>query len=160
YASDSNDLIAGFVDNNGRRDAYLYDRVTGQNTLLSHDANSNSSGANNWTSVPSISADGRFVCFASAGSNLISGFVGFRDGASKNDLYIYDRGLGSLKLVTANKDNPNGGGSDTSYFQTVSADGSVISYLTRADNLVAGDFNAATHDVAPDYQFYDAVVYV
>ena len=66
FASNSTNLVAGFVDGNaGGEDIYVRDRQTNAITLVSHAANSTTSGGNAFSRNAKISADGRFVAFAS-----------------------------------------------------------------------------------------------
>jgi hypothetical protein len=68
FASDASNLVAG--DTNGYRDIFLKDTQTGAVTRLSTD--SNGSQANGPSFDPGISADGRYVAFPSAASNLVA----------------------------------------------------------------------------------------
>ena len=56
------------VDTNNTYDVYLYDFQTGSHTLVSR--NYSAGAANDW---PDISADGRFVAYRSAATNVVAG---------------------------------------------------------------------------------------
>ena len=79
-------------DANGQFDVFLHDRQTKQTTLISR--STGGAPGNGGSSAPSISADGRFVAFWSAASNLISG----DSNGWWRDVFIYDRIIG--KVVT------------------------------------------------------------
>jgi len=51
---------------------FVFDRLTGSNTLVSVNQSGTSSG-NNFSSVPVISADGGTIAFRSLASDLIAG---------------------------------------------------------------------------------------
>lgn len=70
YRSSATNIVAG--DANEVPDIFLYDTLTGGNTLLS--ASSWSSGsANNRSYMPSFSTDGRMLVFCSWASDLVAG---------------------------------------------------------------------------------------
>jgi len=69
FASDATNLVPG--DSNAWSDVFLHDRWTGRTWRVSTDLLGNES--NEWSGVPSISADGRFVAFRSGASNLVPG---------------------------------------------------------------------------------------
>jgi hypothetical protein len=76
FFSGASNLVAG--DTNGVWDAFVHDRLTGVTTRVSVD--SNGVAGNGSCEYPSISADGRYVAFASYASNLVSGDTnGVRD---------------------------------------------------------------------------------
>ena len=84
---------------------------------------------------PNVSSDaaGRFVVFSSSATNL-----GNPKSNALPEVYLLDRTSG---VITAESrypfEEPNGG----SYFATVSADGSRVSFQSTATNLVLGDAN-------------------
>ncbi len=63
------DLVAG--DTNGVQDVFVYDRQTGQIEQVS--VASDGTQGNNFSTSPSLSADGRWVAFHSHASNLVAG---------------------------------------------------------------------------------------
>lgn len=69
FASASSDLVAG--DNNGHVDTFVRDVVMGLTQRVSLEANGEQ--GNGDSSRATISADGRYVAFASEASNLVSG---------------------------------------------------------------------------------------
>ena len=96
-------------------------------------------GGNGDSVAPVLSADGRFVVFASGANNLVP--------ISNNqlclNLYLYDRASNTMALVSANLNN-NGGGNGSSVFGSASTNGRFVVFQSDASDLVAGDTNGAT----------------
>jgi len=129
FTSNANNLVAddpnGPSSNSFVYDIFVYDRDTDAIELLTPGGNLNSS-------QPSISADGRFVAFASEASNLVAG-----DSSDPlSDIFLYDRTTDTTQKVTV-------GGNDDSRSPTISGDGRFIAFESRAGNLVAGDTNGS-----------------
>ena len=74
-----------------------------------------------------VSADGRFVAFASDASNLVSPDVALRD------IFVHDRQTGSTELVAVASDSSPANRS--SFSPDISADGRYVVFSTEADNL-------------------------
>jgi Tol biopolymer transport system component len=83
---------------------------------------------------PAISADGRFVAFASIASNLVAG-----DLNGTIDVFVRDRRLQVTRRVSV---GPGGQqANDNSLLPAISADGRFVVFVSSASNLVAGDTN-------------------
>jgi hypothetical protein len=94
-----------------------------------------SGGEGNDSSLgPSISADGQIVAFTSRASNLVAG-----DTNARYDVFIHDRATGITERVSV--DSSGGEGNDDSYNPSISADGQIVAFDSKASNLVAGDTN-------------------
>lgn len=127
-------------DTNTVQDVYLYDFQTGTNFLIS-------AGGNGASDSPDISADGRFVVYRSAATNLVAGDVnGFPD-VFVNDRLSGETTLLSTSLSGATADN-------RSLMPVFSADGRTIIFQSWASDSVANDFNQAADIVA--YAFFYA----
>src|SRR5439155_1170129 len=87
-------------------------------------------------SVFGISADGRFVTFTSAASNLVSG-----DTNGADDVFVHDRLTRVTERVSVASDGTEG--NDESFRASISADGRVVAFVSAASNLVTGDTNGA-----------------
>ncbi len=82
---------------------------------------------------PAISADGRFVAFRSAATNLVSGFAG--TGLAQIFVRDVERGVTALVTQTAS----GGPGNGASWSPALSGDGSTISFSSDARDLVNGN---------------------
>src|SRR5439155_20804473 len=101
----------GFTDNSGGQDnSYLFDRVTGAITLLSHAVGTATGGSDRQSYMPEISADGRFIAFESDASNLIAGYSK-PPNSYYGDVYLYDRIAGTTTLVSHTTASNTQGGS-------------------------------------------------
>ena len=105
-------------------------------TLTPHYGGSQSNGASD---EPSISADGRYVAFASIATNLVSG-----DANGAADIFVHDRVTGATERESVSGTSAEGDSSSDS--PAISADGRFVAFQSRASNLVTGDSNG-TWDV-------------
>jgi len=83
---------------------------------------------------PSISADGRYVAFASYASNLVSG-----DTNGKEDVFVYDRNTDTIERISVAGDGSPGNGSSRT--PAISSDGRYVAFESWASNLVPSDTN-------------------
>lgn len=95
--------------------------------------------------APSISADGRFVTFASDASNLVSG-----DSGGKRDVFFHDLSANTTLRVSQTRSGASANGASDA--PEVSGDGTVIVFDSMSSNLVAGDTNSARDVFAFDAQ--------
>jgi hypothetical protein len=128
----SYNLVAG--DTNNSADIFVHDRVTGVTERVSVDSSGLESNGDSHS--PSISADGQFVAFASAASNLASG-----DTNGKDDVFVHDRSTGSTERISV--DSSGGQANGDSVWTSISSDGRLVSFTCVATNLVAADSNGA-----------------
>lgn len=132
FYSDASNLVAD--DTNGLRDVFVNDRRTGETARMSIDGSG--AEANGDSFAPAISADGRFVTFSSAASNLVAG-----DTNGVDDVFVRDRQENTTTRVSV---APGGVEANRgSYSPSISADGRRVAFLSDATNLVPGDTNAA-----------------
>ena len=81
-----------------------------------------------------ISADGRYVAFASEATNLVPG-----DGNGMQDIFVRDRVTGETRRVSV---GPGGAEADGfSEWPAISADGRFVAFQSAAANLVPSDTN-------------------
>jgi WD40 repeat protein len=132
FGSSANNLVLG--DTNGQKDVFVHDRQTHVTRRVSVD--SFGAQGNNGSYYPSISADGRFVAFASSANNLVPG-----DTNRDADVFIHDCQTGITKRVSV--DSSGVQGNNDSGSPSISADGRHVSFSSGADNLVPGDTNSA-----------------
>jgi len=132
FSSEADNLVPG--DTNNRSDVFVRDRVLG--TTLRASVASDGSEADDFGSnytigsvTPAISADGRWVAFASRAADLVPGDL---NGAV--DVFVHDRVAGGTELVSA---SGGGGGAEA---PAISADGRFVAFQTR-DRLIPADGN-------------------
>ncbi len=92
---------------------------------------------------PALSADGRFLAFTSTADNLIAG-----DDNAASDVFLADLRTGTVQRVSVSSGGAQAHGD--SYNPSISADGSLVSFTSAANDLVGGDHNRVpdvfTHD--------------
>jgi Tol biopolymer transport system component len=131
FASKGTNLVTG--DTNGDMDCFVHDRQTGLTERVSID--STGLQANNGSGAASISANGRYVAFASDASNLAA-----IDTNTMKDVFVHDRQTGLTECVSVSSAGAQGN-SDAYYFSSISADGRYVGFGSYASNLVDGDTN-------------------
>jgi Tol biopolymer transport system component len=116
-------------------DVYVRDRQTNTTILVSRASGPGGAKANaHPSSFPSISADGRYVAFASNGSNLVPG-----DTNNATDIFVRDLQADTTTLVSR-ADGLTGALADsTSVNPAISADGGHVAFESDAGNLDAED---------------------
>ena len=124
-------------DTRGVPDVFVHSRASGETERVSVDSFGNQ--ANDLSSGPGISGDGRFVAFVSFASNLVPD-----DANLFSDVYVFDRTIRAIARVTVGLDGsePNAGVPD--FPPRVSADGRWIGFASNASNLVPNDINNST----------------
>ncbi|MCK6447606.1 MAG: hypothetical protein L6Q99_14535 [Planctomycetes bacterium] len=115
-------------EGNSYDDIFVHERSTGRTTRVSQ--NAQGFPGNDHSRAPAISADGRFISFRTAATNLTPGV------SSGGQILVFDRRLGTLKSASM---SPQGVPADHScYGSRLSADGRFIAFDSAAKNLVAG----------------------
>ncbi len=131
FESDATNLVAG--DTLGFTDIFVHDRITGATTRVSID--SGGSEANNNSTNPAISSDGRYVAFESDATNLVAG-----DTNGGKDIFVHDTSTGITERVSIAFD---GSQADFSSAEpSINSDGRYVAFLSSATNLVPNDTNA------------------
>lgn len=134
FPSPATNLVAG--DTNDRQDVFLRDRHSGVTERVS--VTSAGAQANSDSAGGVVSADGRFVAFESAASNLVPG-----DTNGRTDVFVRDRRTGVTRSTSA-------GGNSDSISPSISDDGRYVAFTSFASNLAPGDANDN-----PDVFVYD-----
>ena len=142
FTSYAGNLVNG--DTNGVGDVFVHDRQTGQTTRVS--VASDGTQGNDSSGRLSISANGRYVAFASLATNLVSG-----DTNGAMDTFVYDRQTGQTTRVSGQLQTGTQG-NDDSGFPSISADGRYIAFWSYASNLVSGDTNGVMDVFVNDRQ--------
>jgi Tol biopolymer transport system component len=119
-------------DTNDVPDLFFLDRNTG--VLERFKVTIDGLQPNGDSSLPSLSAGGRYVAFVSDASNLVPG-----DTNGQTDVFRWDRLEGTVTRVSVadNETQAN----HFSHGASITADGETISFVSNASNLVNGDTN-------------------
>lgn len=131
FSSTATDLLP--TDTTASADVYLWDRLTGGLTLVSHPAGSPDS-TGNVSRQPRISDDGRFVAFTSA-AQLVP-----VDGDGSFDVYRWSRATDTVELVSTAVGGTQSNG--TAENPDISGDGSRIAFDSTATNIAGGTSTA------------------
>lgn len=134
FSSYSNNLVSGDTNNNS--DIFVHDRTTGE-TIRASVASDGTQG-NDFSTQPSISADGRYVTFVSDSDNLVSG-----DTNEVRDVFVHDIQTRQTTRVSVASDGTQGNNSVT-LISAISPDGRYVAFGSLANNLVVGDTNNGT----------------
>ena len=115
-----------------KRNVYVKDLQTGQLEIISVNDNGDSGDGDSFR--PSISGDGRYVVFSSMANNLDTNAPD-----NNYDIFIRDRLLKKTEKISLAKDGSNANGHSGQ--ASISEDGSVVSFISLASNLVNNDTN-------------------
>ena len=129
FTSEAPEVVNG--DANGVVDVFLRDRQTNTTTLISKGAAISNGASGNAT----ISANGRYIVFTSAASNLVAG-----DSNNAIDIFWVDTQTQTLKLVSHAIDS-TASGNAASGNAVLSANGLFVAFTSTASNLVSTDTN-------------------
>lgn len=120
FVSEASDLVPD--DTNGQWDVFRWDATTGSIIHVTD--------GNDLSTVPTISADGRFVTYFSEATDLVPD-----DTNGYWDVFVWDAVTGTTARITD--------GDNHSVLPAISADGRYIAYTSYASNLVPDDINGA-----------------
>lgn len=119
-------------DTNNTDDIFVYNIKKRQTIRVS--VSSNGVQANGESSKPSISADGRYVAFASKASNLVPG-----DTNDVSDIFVHDLTTGKTTRVNlTSRDKQINGSSGTAI---ISANGRFVAFTSSDNKIVPHDLN-------------------
>lgn len=143
FGSIASNLVSG--DTNNFLDVFVHDLQTNQTSRVS--VASDGTQGNQWSSHPSISADGRYVVFAARANNLV-----VDDTGELTDIFVHDRQTGQTRRVSVASDGTQGNESASKYNSSISMDGRYVAFSSDASNLVSGDTNNAGDVFVHDLQ--------
>lgn len=130
FASRAGNLAPGTKA--GKLEIYVKDVMTGKVALASRADGASGAGAEYNAYSPSISADGRYVAFASFAKNLSP------DASGELQVYVRDLAADTTTLVSR-ASGPGGAVADGSSNEpAISADGRKVAFASSAHNLAAG----------------------
>jgi hypothetical protein len=127
FASRATNLVSS--DTNAKSDIFVRDRASSTTTRIS--VSSSGTQANDDSSDPRISNDGRYVVFASVASNLVTG-----DTNSAQDVFIHDMQTGTTVAADTNASGTLS--NNNSEWPDISADGRFVVFDSVGSNLVSG----------------------
>jgi Tol biopolymer transport system component len=135
YLSRSTNLVDGLPENPGQVRLFLYDHVSGSTTLVSASEDLDASGGyGGGVLAAAISADGRFIAFASTAIDLVPGQQDDDLGAN---VFLYDRTTRKTVLVN-HAGTPSTPLAGSSQYFSMSADGRFIAFNRRPINTPGG----------------------
>lgn len=130
FYSFATNLIPGGDPNGWAEDVFVRDRWTGTTELIDVGPTGVAASTGAWGG--GMSADGRYVTFTSAASDLLPGGTN-----GTQHIWVRDRKLGTNEIVSVNSDGEEG--DDACYMgQFISADGRFVCFGSQATNLVPG----------------------
>jgi Ca2+-binding RTX toxin-like protein len=134
FHSRATNLVPG--DTNNSRDIFVRDLLTNTTTLISVSSSGERGNGDsfNLLSPGAISADGRFVVFESAATNLVPG-----DTNGNQDIFVRDTLANTTTRVSVN--SAGNEGNSISYITSISPNGQKVGFSSAATNLVPGDTN-------------------
>lgn len=134
YSSNASNLVP--KDTNGESDIFVYDRIARTTKRVSvATGGAQAVGGSNWIFTADVSADGRYVAFASSASNLVPG-----DTNRGTDVFVRDTLLKTTTQVSVDSEgNPSDERDDgNAVFLGMSPDGRYVVFTSSATNLIVG----------------------
>ncbi len=126
------------AENQDEDNCFLLDRKLGRVFLISHVAGDPSAKAGGISQA--LSADGRYVIFASPAEGLVPGQLPSADTWPPYNLILHDRATGDRLLLThVPGENLRPGNRGFPYEVALAGDGSSVAFITSQSGLVAGD---------------------
>jgi Tol biopolymer transport system component len=139
FTSEASNLVLS--DTNSVADVFVYDRLTNGTTRVSVSTGEVQGNGN--STYPSISADGRFVAFHSAATNLAGG-----DTNKRQDVFVRDQLLGTTTRASLSAFATQGNAS--SRLPAISANGHFVAFNSKATDLsLSGDIGIFVRTLAP-----------
>jgi Tol biopolymer transport system component len=131
FESKATDLVA--VPASGRGDVFVRDLEVGRTRMVSVNRSGTRGGNGPFaSSAPVISADGQYVAFQSSAGDLVS-----HDTNGDEDVFVRDIHAERTTLISVNLAGTNSG-NRFSFEPSISADGRLVAFSSRATDLVAG----------------------
>ncbi len=128
FISGADNLVV--ADANLQADVFVWDRTTGTTVRAGMPAGGGE--PNGSVQSASISGDGRHVAFTSGADNLVA-----RDTNRKRDVFVWDRETDATTRINLSADGRQA--NRLSFDPSISDDGAVVAYQSRASNLAPGD---------------------
>lgn len=100
FFSEATNLLPDPVEETFDLRLYLYDRTSGEATLVTANESEDFSEFPRFDGAAVVSPDGRWVAFGSNVTDLVPGQVDTEEDFGSPDLFLWDRTTGSLRLLT------------------------------------------------------------
>jgi Tol biopolymer transport system component len=137
FATRASNLVS--YDPRGFADVFVRDLQHNVTRRISQTASGTPGNEESGLNYVAMSADGRYVAFGSAASNLVPA-----DTNGAWDVFVRDRTSGAVQRVSVGPGGAQANGNSGFLFTvSMSADGGYVAYSSIASNLVAGDTNAS-----------------
>lgn len=141
WVSKATNLVTGQSDSAGTDDLFVWDRVSGAVSLVTHASGSATTAANTatgWDFTSNLSADGGRFLYESNATNLVTGQT---DVAATRDVFAWDRSSDTNELVSASAANPATAGDGASFTPMIGIDaaGDVAVFQSGAGDLLASE---------------------
>jgi Tol biopolymer transport system component len=130
FSSEATDLVPH--DTNAMPDVFVRDRLMNVTERVS--VATGGGEGDNYSYGGAVSAGGRFVAFASAADDLVTG-----DDNRAEDVFVRDRAAGVTERVSVGPGGRQGNGK--SFLPSISGDGRFVAFASEASDLVAHDGN-------------------
>jgi hypothetical protein len=140
FNSDATDLVTT-SDSNNDLDAFVRDLQTNTTKLVSINSSGTATG-NTGSGAEAISADGRFVAFATFATNLVT----TPDNNNDIDIFVRDLQTNTTKLASVNSSGA-ATGNGFSVGPVLSADGRFVAFVSIATDLVTTSENNNNRDI-------------
>jgi Tol biopolymer transport system component len=135
FNSHASDLVT-LPDTNGGVDVFVRDTVTDKTSLVSVNKTGDAAGAGQ-SEGPSMSADGRYVVFASTSNDLVAATAGL----GVQDLFVRDTQAGTTSLVSVTLAGKPGGSGEG----RITPDGRYVIFSSYSKDMAAGVSDASLH---------------
>lgn len=133
FETTATNVVSGMFNTNRLIQVYWRDRLAETNALVTVTLEGGFANASGNLLLRDLSSDGRYVCFQSLATNLVSDQ---NDSGSSYDLFIRDMFLGETWLVTRNTNDAASG--STQGGGQFSANGHVLIFTANPTGLVPG----------------------
>jgi len=141
FHSYATNLVSG--DTNGCVDVFVRDRSGGTTERVSLSSTGAQGDGDSYFAT--ISADGRFVAFASSATNLVSG-----DSNGRIDIFVRDRQTGITRRASVASDGTESDGDSS--IGVIAAHGRYVTFTSSATNLIPTDGNGMSDVFTRDLQ--------
>jgi len=129
------------------QDVFIRDLQNKTTTLVSVNRHGTDSGNDN-SGSPAVSADGRFVAFASSATDLVETNI---TGGKGPNIFVRDMQTGITTLASVNRNGADGGNGG-SELPSLSADGRFVAFISKARDLLTNDTNVIQDVFVRDLQ--------